>query len=286
MRVRRPVLIGMLAWCGFVLLGVVTPLAAQQATVGVPLPVVSDSFYEHYGIGWGFGRRFPGGGGYFFNNGGGGGIPAFGGFDPNAGARLGFGGAGPGGAFGFGFSAAQGADRSFTSTTPFLTLPNGGAGSLFSGEIRPFVTGVVPVVGDGGPVLKTDPLTERLRRMRDGETPGVRTTTGRAMATTREPIASEPRDASKAPSASVTSNGDAASTSTAEHGDLSVREIRRRRDTADDGAAKELEDLVARGSAAEADGRPRIARIYYEQALRRAAGETAAELKKRLDRLK
>lgn len=280
MRVLRPVLIGMLAWSGIVLLGVVTPLPAQQATVGVPLPVVSDSFYEHYGIGWGFGRRFPGGGGYFFNNGGRGGVPAFGGFDPNAGARVGFGGAGPGGAFGFGFSAAQGADRSFTSATPFLTMPNGGVGSLFSGEIRPFVTGVVPVVGEGGVLVRTDPLTERLRRMDEGETPGVRKANGRATAMTHKPSASEPT------SASVTSNDDAASTSTAEHGDLSVREIRRRRDVVDDGAAKELEDLVARGSAAEADGRPRIARIYYEQALRRAAGDTAAELKKRLDRLK
>lgn len=277
---RRSVLFGILAWCGNALLGGATPLSAQQATVGVPLPVVSDSFYEHYGIGWGFGRRFPGGGGYFLNNGGGGGTPAFGGFDPNAGARFGFGGAGPGGAFGFGFSAAQGADRSSTSSTPFLTMPNGGVGSLFSGEIRPFVTGVVPVVGEGGVVVRTDPLTERLRRMREGETPGVRTTTGRAM--TREPIASEPRNASESPSASVTSNGDATSTSTAAHGDLSVREIRRRRDAADDGAATELEDLVARGAAAEADGRPRIARIYYQQALRRATGETAAELKKRL----
>ena len=84
------------------------PASAQvQNQVTVPRMGISDSFYESHGIGFNFGRSGPRGG-FFFNNGGGAVAPAFGGFDPNAGATFGVGG--PNGGLSFGFN--QGSSRS------------------------------------------------------------------------------------------------------------------------------------------------------------------------------
>lgn len=262
----------------------VRPAFAQQVTVGVPHPVVRDSFYEHYGISWGFQKRWPGGG-MFFNNGGGGAIPAFGRFDPNAGARFGFGGGGGGTNYHFGFSAAQGADRSISTVAPTITLPNGGFGSIQSGAIRPFVTSVVPVVGDAAPApLLSNPLTERLQRRAAGETPGVRSGASPPGAPLAEAGAETPVEA-----AGSTSSGavvGASASSTAERSERSVKELRRLRETAAQAEQDELQALIEQGEQAEAEGKPGVARVYYQQAARRAQGETARDLTARLARLK
>ena len=49
--------------------------------------------------------------------------------------------------FRFRFSASQGSNRSISSTSPSVTMPNGGFGSISSGTLRPFVTGFTPIVG-------------------------------------------------------------------------------------------------------------------------------------------
>ncbi|MGV3486549.1 MAG: hypothetical protein ACO1RT_19180 [Planctomycetaceae bacterium] len=41
----------------------------------------------------------------------------------------------------------QGSSRTISSATPSLTTMNGYPGSFFSGQVRPFVTGITPVVG-------------------------------------------------------------------------------------------------------------------------------------------
>ncbi|MBW3600438.1 MAG: hypothetical protein KY475_24640, partial [Planctomycetes bacterium] len=51
------------------------------------------------------------------------------------------------------------------SETPTIVVPNGGTGTLFDGQIRPFVTGFVPVVGGGAPATVVSPLAERLSRL-------------------------------------------------------------------------------------------------------------------------
>lgn len=265
---------------------------AQQVTVGVPQQVLSDSFYEQFGIGWGFRQQQPGGGGFFFNNGGFGGvIPQFGGFNPNAGANFGFGGGGNGGGFNFNFAAGQGSDRSFTSVTPMVTIPNGGIGSIQSGEIRPFVTGIIPVVGGGGAnFTATNPLTERLQRMQAGEQPGPRhyvqrqpgpaTANDPSLAASREP-ANSGTESEGAESASGGS-----SISTAQRGDLSVKEIQRQRQIAARAIDGEIAELIAKGETAEAEGRNGVARVYYQQAQRRATGDQARDLASRVKRLK
>jgi len=265
---------------------------AQQVTVGVPQQVLSDRFYENFGIGWGFRQQQPGGGGFFFNNGGMGGVlPQFGGFDPNAGANFGFGGAGKNGGFNFNFAAGQGSNRSFTSVTPMVTIPQGGIGSIQSGEIRPFVTGIVPVVGEGGGgFTATNPLTERLQRMQAGEQPGSRHYVQRPPGKTTSGTSTD--DATHRPGASGVGASDAESApdnstvSTAQRGDLSVKEIQRQRQEAVRAIAGEIAELVSKGEAAEAEGKLSVARVYYQQAQRRATGEQARDLAARVQRLK
>ena len=257
-------------------------VVAQQTTIGVPQQIVSDSFYERFGIHWGFRQRWAGGGGIFFDNGGFGGVaPAFGGFDPNAGARFGFGATGNQGGLFFGFAADQGSNRSMTTTAPMITLPNGGFGSIQSGSIQPFVTGIVPVVGEGGGGVRTHPLAERLQRRQSGERPGVRSESTSA--------APPPESVADDRPTSNDATGPPAATSTAQRGDLSVKEIRRQQSEQQRIEAAEtqakLADLIAQGEAAEAKGRPGAARSYYLQAHRLAAGETASDLAARIRRL-
>jgi len=118
------------------------PVVAQQATVGSPMNVVGDSFYENMNLNWGLN-----GPGWFFRFGGGGATPPFGGYDPNAGAT-----------FGWGFrhnninghfmgSMGQGYRQSLVSQAPSMTLSNGVPGYFGDSSISPFVVGFVPVVG-------------------------------------------------------------------------------------------------------------------------------------------
>ena len=83
-------------------------------------------------------------------------MPPFGNFDPNAGLRtgVGFGGGGVSGNLGLTFN--QGSSRSISSTTPSLTTTNGYPGSITSQTMRPFVTGITPVVG-GQVLMPTQP---------------------------------------------------------------------------------------------------------------------------------
>jgi len=50
---------------------------------------------------------------------------------------------------GLGFGGVQGSSRSVGATTAAVTTMPGAAGTISSGRLVPFVTGVVPVVGDG-----------------------------------------------------------------------------------------------------------------------------------------
>ena len=90
-------------------------------------------------------------------------VPPFGGFDPNTQATLGFGVLGDDGGFTVGLFAGKGNQRTSVTQSPMVVVPNGGVGSVFSGQLRPFVTGVTPVLGNGfggngfGPMLMNPP---------------------------------------------------------------------------------------------------------------------------------
>lgn len=158
-------------------IGTLADVEAQspQVHVSAPYQGINDSFYEMYGTRWFLNRAGPNGN--FFANFGGGAIPPFGGFDPNSGARLGVGGRAFNTGFGFNFVASQGSSRSIVSSTPSVTFMAPGGGSFRSQSFRPFVTGIIPVVGDGGlqavPPLWVDPTyvngLRRLQQMREAK---------------------------------------------------------------------------------------------------------------------
>lgn len=155
---------------------------AQLIQTGSTWTAYGHSFYEHLGVGFGWnlaggagsgsrvvgllpnGMLTPGGQLQFTQGGAGSAIPPFGGYDPNASARFGFGSQGPRGGFRLGLELGQGSTRSISSVAPSLTVQNGGSGAIMSGSWTPFVTGWIPIVGDApGPAPLDNAVTRALQ---------------------------------------------------------------------------------------------------------------------------
>ncbi|MGQ9914756.1 MAG: hypothetical protein ACUVQQ_10470 [Thermogutta sp.] len=139
---------------------------APQAAVSIGASSASDSFFEMQGVSWSlvgpnwfarFGPRPPAA------------APAFGGFPGDAGGGVGFGVRGgrvQGEFFG---QWSQGYRSAVTFQSPSLMLSNGSYGWWWDGSFTPFVTGVVPVIGDragipGGLGPLHDPQSKTLER--------------------------------------------------------------------------------------------------------------------------
>jgi hypothetical protein len=178
---------------GAVLSGVATrDAAAQYSAISSPFNTAGSSYYENIGVNWGYrGRNF------FFNNGGGT-LPPFGGHDPGADAHFGFAGRG----FFFNLTAGQGSSTTVGSQSATIVVPNGVPGYLFDGRQRPFVTGVIPVVGAGWamaeeapPRYLLRPLDEKLARLRAEPAPAPAAGRGAANEIGEVPLsASPPKD--------------------------------------------------------------------------------------------
>lgn len=245
--------------------------AQPQVNVATPFPTIGHSYYEHIGVRWGLS-----GPGWFANFGGPGPLPgpAFGGFDPNAQANFGFGFRGSGVSGFLDVTAGQGSNTYNVSSTPSVTIMNGGMGFFSDTVQRPFVTGLIPVVGSApgaglglgpGPILGPSVLEERLQRLQVEGGAG--------------PAPHEPAPALVFPPA----------TSTAERGDLSVAAIKAGRAAEkaaqQSAAAAEIAALLEKAHGAEADGKPSVAKIYLEMAARRATGEALSQIHRELERL-
>ena len=114
---------------------------AQLITSGVPFQSIGSGYSESNSINWSVG------GPNWFANINNQVFPPFGPSLVNTGSSGGFGFGGNGFSGGLNFNFAQGSNRSNISTTPSITTMSGYPGSFFSGEIRPFVTGITPIVG-------------------------------------------------------------------------------------------------------------------------------------------
>lgn len=249
------------------LLGVVCalPTEAQQVYTTVPLVNSRDSFYESFGTDWGFSHR--GRNGYFFFNRGGAGtgIPAFGGYDPNAAARFGFGSRGFGGSFYFNGWASQGSNRTITSTAPSLMLQNGGLGFVQDLSVRPFVTDLSPVIGSSA----VSPVEEKLDRLRQEAAVANPQSQPTDAALLLGSHADKPLASNVAASAPLHSSG-----SSAERGDVSLAEIRHQQASqVKSDLTEEIRKLIETAQLAEAAGRNGAARIRYQQAAAKATGE-------------
>jgi hypothetical protein len=276
---------------------------AQQVQLTNPFHSLNDSFYENFGIGLSpMGRSGPRGGWYFGGTNANSTPPQFGGYDPAADATFGF----RIGQFGLNGVAGQGSNRSHVMEAPTIVIPNGGTGSIFSGSIRPFVTGVIPIVGNApmGPMVPmptpvmTSPLAERMQRMRWSEEQLAAQAAELAAVNEAERVAAAgaalddakeddgplvmrsgrlvDSEASR-PAGSRSSAG-----STANHGDLSLRELRQQQ--AQREAAREYEALVLieQGRGKEAEGKTGVAKIYYQQALSKADGPLKQQIEAKI----
>jgi hypothetical protein len=245
---------------GFFLTGIGESFA-QQVNIGGPFNNVGHGFYESIGTRWGL--QGPG---WFFNFGGPPPAPAFGGFDPNAGAQFGAGfRAGNTTGF-FNLNVGQGANSTFVSQTPNITIPNGGNGIFIDGTFRPFVTSIIPVVGDNS---DPSPLRERLRRLKSGQ----------------EIASQSPGEDTSASEPAPSGGGNNARGSSADRGALSVAAIKAQAAAEDKAAADELAVLLEKDKGAEEAGKPSVARIYYQMAARRTQGEQQREIMARLQAL-
>ncbi len=276
-RVCRIVLIA--AACAIGLLAETT--LGQYSVVSTPFQQLGDSFYENFGVGFGFNLN---GGPSFTQGGMGSALPPFGGYDPGAGANLGFALNGKGGSAFFNLAMGQGSNRSLVTTVPSVVVPNGGQGMIIDATMRPFVTGLVPVVGDfsGLPIgygmmaqPSVSPLQQKIARMNYERQHGQSRSRGEGGL----PIARANDDAARRGPAA------AAGPSTAEHGDLSVAEIRRRQVHKDAAQQEEALAFVERGRKAEQAEKWGVAKIFYQNAASRASGDLKQELLEKVKEL-
>lgn len=244
------------------------PLHAQNVNVTTPFTSNSDRYFENFGVGFGF--SLPGGRGngsrvvgygpqgqFFpnvrFSNGVNGAIPPFGGFNPNGAARFGFGNRNADGSgYSLGFNMAQGSNRQSITTAPSLTTQNGFGGSMSTGQVRPFVTGVIPVVGQGfgpnaRPVYSIDNGVTRALQS------GQLDLSGR--------IAPQPKPASEEP------QNYSHPQSTAISGDISVSAIKAERVRKLAASRQRLESKLAEAKKLESEFKFAEARSKYREAI-------------------
>lgn len=248
----------------------------QQVTVTTPLQSVGERFFESTNVGFSFGVGSGSNVRTFARFGGGVTPPPFGGFDPNAGLSSGFQVRRGDFSANFGFNFAQGSQRTFTTVAPKLTLTNGVPGSLFIGTQRPFVTGVVPIVGPGVGFFSVPPSQPTIAaRVLSGELALPRSV--------RRPELDPPLGRNRAESSLLKQRpGSHVVRNTAAAVPPSPTEQRRQR------AAQQAADLLAarehfqRGRDAEAAGKPQVAVIFYRLAARKASGELHDEILSRM----
>jgi hypothetical protein len=220
------------------------------------LRTASDSFFEQMGTSWGLGGR-----NWFFRFGGAPATPPFGGAQPGAGIAGGVGLAGGGGNGGLGFMAAQGSQRSNVMQAGNLTLFNGFPGFVGDASQSPFVTGIVPIVGQQAKV----PWQQQWR----GDIPKqIRESADTDLRIERNVAPAQPPGAQQD-----------------DPGRSSLEELRRRRESAD--AARQQEALahLAKAHEALAAGKSNVARIYFQMAFRRAEGALRQRIASELDAL-
>ncbi len=270
-----------------------SPLSAQLIQTSTPFQTVNDSFFQRNGFN--LGLNFAGNGRIqglnqagqllpriSINQGSFGAVtPSFGGFDPNSGLQTGIASFGGDVGFSLGIALQQGSNRTLTSTTPSVTGLNGQPASIFSGSQRPFVTRIDPVVGLGGP-----------RGFSGGSLGG-------GVSLMRQPLP-DLSDINR-PSKSSFGQTEVAGpkiysdpNSSAIRGDLSVAEIKRRKQLqeqmADVHLKAEVDALIRAAEAMEEASRFGAARVKYNRALRKVSdiqelSEVRQALKKKIAEL-
>lgn len=254
---------------------------AQNIGISTPFNTINDSFYENTGVSWGFQMGSGTQSQVFgsFGNSSTSAIPPFGGYDPNADATFGFINRNPNGdGFSLGLRMGKGSSRTMASATPSLVVPNGGTGAIFDGSLRPFVTGIIPVVADNH--YMGNPNWEIIGPAGSGYTQPP------AQWKDVSEVFDLGADDSSAQPASYQPTAPRQSNSSAQQGDLSVAEIKRQRGNKLRSENLELQKLIEEAERFEQAGDIPRARIRYKKALKNATGQLRYELKLKTEELK
>lgn len=246
---------------------------AQGIRISTPRTGVSDSFFERQGVGFGFQLGGPSSTVFgSFNQGSfDSAIPQFGGYDPNADATFGWSTIDDDGSgYSLAFRMGKGNTRTMTSNSPSVVVPNGGIGSIFDGSTRPFVTGLIPIVGEPG--VTVEPYTPPY---------SPPASSGKLWSDVMSPEAERP---SKVSTTSGTVNY-RNENSSAQRGDLSVAELTAQRAQALGDRQKEIDAFVAEAVAYEEEGKYSSARNSYRKAVKLAEGRQRYDLQVKLESL-
>jgi hypothetical protein len=293
-----------------------SPTAAQQMRVGTPFHTLNDSFNETMGVNWalrGNGWAASFGGNSFAT------APFGGG---NAANGLNFSRAfNTGDVSGmFNFTAGQGFSRSMVSQTPMMTLQNGGSGWFSDSSQSPFVAGFIPVVGDNiysipmaprpppSPSgVGSDAVRAALMAARAGQQgpPNLASEAPAAVPSAKSarqmPVIPKVRDpkvhedltlsgpgpaAAPAPVDRSADRLAAAQTSSAGRPAPSLELARQVQAAEQANQEQEARVFWERGQNAEEAGNLGAAKIYYQMAAKRAAGDLREQILTRLEALK
>ncbi len=236
-------------------------LLAQQVTTHTPFQTHGTRFFEQSNVGWSIQNPH-----YFLSFNGGGAAPPFGGFQPNAGLSGGF----ATGNARLNFNFAQGASSTSSTIAPVLTTTNGYPGSLFIGSTGPFVVGVTPLVGNAGfgNAAAVSPLAQRVAT---GQLPLDR---GRIVSPALDargvPPSPQPPDFER----QLAERQAAVPRSSTEVATSSPKT----------GGSREMSaaDCLERGTLAEKEGQPGLAKVYYQIAATRGDGLIQLEAEAKL----
>jgi hypothetical protein len=282
---------------------------AQQVTVGTPFHQMHDGFFENSQINWSGNYR-----GVNFSFGGGAlAVPQYGGYTPNAGLGVNYGIAGKDGRINFSGNFGQGYNQSLTTQTPSVTLMNGQTGYVSDTSQTPFVVSVIPVVGafpvspqqlremSGIGPNQMDPRLHAMMQARaDAQVQAAAQAAGQAQAGGPvPPLPPQPNNAAPKrnlklmnvpdPVPAVADPGDearqqldAAQKSTAGRPALSVAEAKRLHQHEQTAGDDEMAALMVRAQALEEDGKPNVAKIYYQRVAKHGTGDLQQQAQKKL----
>ncbi len=298
------------------LVALVVPAQAQQVSVATPFHSGGDSFFESNSINWSGQYNFLDsssnhayrGQGITFSYGGGAlARPQFGSPDPSAGLSTAFALLGKNGQINFNLNFSQGYKQSLVTQTPSVTLMNGQTGYVSDTSQTPFVISVVPVVGafptttpqelqeiSGLEPSGIDPRVQALLQVHaDAQAQAARAEAGgpplpqqpqpnKLAPRQNAKPAPDPLPAAPEPAAAASQRLDAAQESTAGRPAPSVAEARRLHQQELAKGNGEMEAVMERARALEEDGKPNVAKIYYQQVAKHASGELQQQARAKL----
>ena len=269
---------------------------AQQVTIGTPFHTLQDHFYENNRIGFSGNYR-----GFNFS------VnsaeltrPAFGNPQEGAGLSTNFAIVGKNGQINFSASLGQGYTQSSTTQAPSVTLMNGQTAYVSDTSQRPFVISVVPVVG-GFPVMPQqmqqqmpqpsgidpNPIDPRVEAMLQAHADAQAQAQAQPNQVAPRQEAKKPKNvpdppAPLDPGEAAQERLNAAQESTAGRPAVSVAEAKRLRQQEQAAVDGEMVALMERARALEEDGKPSVAKIYYQRIAKHATGDLQQQARTRL----